>query len=79
VDDILTLTFILLMAGLLWLTGAFIHWQSIRAEEKLADHLHRLTLLRQAELKTPMSLVGIADDEANADERLQPVHSWTLG
>jgi hypothetical protein len=75
----LTLTFILVMAGLLWLTGAFIHWQSIRAEEKLADHMHRLSLLRQAERGTPVSLVGIADDEAPTDERLQPAHSWTMG
>jgi len=67
------------MAGLLWLTGTFIHWQTLRAEEKLLDRRHRLTLVRRAELGTPVSLVGIADDEAAADERLQPAHSWTLG
>ena len=77
-DDMLTLTFILLMAGLLWVTGAFIHWQSLRAEEKLADHRHRLVLLRQAELETPISLVGIAEDEP-ADDRFQPTHSWMDG
>jgi hypothetical protein len=76
VEEMQTLTLLLLLAGLLWVTGAFLHWHNMRAEEKLADHLRRLTSLRQAEMKTPVSLVGLAEDELHDDERVQPAHSW---
>jgi hypothetical protein len=77
VEEMQTLTCLLLLAGLLWVTGAFLHWQNMRSEEKLADHLHRLALLRQAETSPPVSLVGIAEDMVHDDQRIQPVHAWT--
>jgi hypothetical protein len=84
VEEMQTLTCLLLLAGLLWVSGAFLHWQNMRAEakhlrdeEKLADHLHRLALLRHAEMTPPVSLVGLAEDESHDDERVQSAHAWT--
>ncbi len=78
-DDLLTLTFIVLMAGLLWLTGAFLQWRNLRTQERLTEHLRRLALLQQAEFGPPTSLVGPAESDPQDNERFQPTHSWMNG
>jgi len=65
---------ILLLAGVLWVTGAVLHWYTIRRQERLVARLRRLSVLR-----VPGPAVAPEGPDELPAEYLRPSKRWTVG
>jgi hypothetical protein len=72
-DNVMTGVVVLLLAGLLWVTGAVLHWHNLKRQEKLIARLRRMALRRPYRPAEP------AAAPAAADEHLRPAKRWTVG
>jgi hypothetical protein len=67
---------LVLLASVLWVTGAVLHWHTIRRQEKLIARLRRLSLRRRPP-REPGPLPPVRPPTAG--EQLEPAKRWTVG
>ena len=68
-----TVVMLLLMASILWVLGAALHWANLRRQEKLIAQLRRLSVRRPPARPLATSVAP----EAMADA-LRPANRWTV-
>jgi hypothetical protein len=79
-DNVSWSVLVLMLTGVVWLTGAVLHWHNIRRQEQMIARLRRLSARRR-----PAASVEVLEDEpeeAEPDalaESLRPSKHWTVG
>jgi hypothetical protein len=68
---------LLLLTGFLWVTGAVLHWHTIRRQERIIVRLRRLELRRALRLKA--GGMAVAAGPERPEELVRPSKRWTVG
>jgi hypothetical protein len=73
---------VLLLTGMLWMTGAIMHWYTIRRQEKLVARLRRISAPRApgpASAQSTAAVPEVFQVPEPAVEHLRPSKRWTVG
>jgi hypothetical protein len=78
-NDVIVSLLLLLLAGLLWVTGAVLHWHTIRRQEKLVARLRRLAVPRAPESGPAVASPEVAETAERPADYLRTSKRWTMG
>lgn len=75
-DNIAWGVVLVLLTGVLWVTGALLQWSNIRRQERLVARLRRLSPRRKVKAPAPAEAAIPAEPVV---ECLRPANRWTVG
>jgi hypothetical protein len=78
-NDVIVSLLLLLLAGLLWVTGAVLHWHTIRRQERLVARLRRMAVPRAPESDPAVAAPAVAETAERTADFLRPSKRWTVG